>query len=448
MQTRNKPYTGGQSSRWPKSKTQTAVLIERPSSPPIGPLVETWTSDSLRALAKTSHTTIEKCESIASFNWLDKKDPSIVVPGGPPIWTPLPKPVQLREDSGDYLRDPNGARYPTNPLDPAVWALLVQKPSFQTSEIDIFACGSTLGNLLRFVRQVDKPFRFTIQKVGNTVFFVRRENKHDERIIGVRGYGHSFPDAYTNWSSGVKGSASHQRLIKYDFDSLGCVVRFEGDGYLPDLVSAVGQDVGKTSLNIPELTRLSMQQGGRPVLQEAIFDLKTRSARRTLDDVLGEELPRLWLTQIPNFILAFHDRGTFHDIRVQDVRKEVRDWEKQNQDTLQQFAALLRKLVDHIRDSTDGRCEVRCKQIGVLEVRTQLDDAPVGLSKELHDVWTRGPWSPPTSDDESVGGGAVASTSDNDSADDGVAVDIASFSDDDSVDFTACSTACEYCGKC
>ncbi|KAK3672104.1 hypothetical protein LTR78_008075 [Recurvomyces mirabilis] len=447
MQTRNKPYTGGQSSRWPKSKTQTAALIERPPSPSVGPLVETWTLDSLRGLAKISNTTIAKCESIASFNWLDKKDPTIVVPGGPPVWTPLSEPVQLQEDSGDYLRDPNGARYPTNPLDPAVWALLVQKSSFQTSEVDIFACGSTLGNLLRFVRKVDKPFRFTIQKVGNTVFFVRRENKHDERIIGVRGYGHSFPEAYTKWSSEVKGSASHQRLIKYDFDGLACVVRFEGDGYLPDLASADEHD--ETSpLTIPELARLSMQLGGRPVPQEAIFDLKTRSVRRILNDVLGEELPRLWLTQIPNFILAFHDRGTFHDIRVQDVRKEVQNWEKQNQGMLQQFAALLRKLVDHVMDSPDGRCEVRCKRIGILEIRTQLDDAPVGLSKELHEVWTRGPWSPPTSDDECVGGGAVASTSDNDSADDGVAVDIASFSDDESADFTACSPACGYCGKC
>ena len=231
--------------------------------------------------------------------------------GEPPAWTPLLEPVQLQEDAGDYLRDPNAARYPTNPLDPAVWALLVLKPSFPTTEIDIFACGSTLGNLLRFVRQVDKPFRFTIQKVGNAVFFVRRENKHDERIVGVRGYGHSFPERYTRWSSEVKGSASHQRLIKYNFTGLTCMVRFEGDGYLRDLVPGNEED-DEAPPSIPKLTALSMRSGGRPIPQKAMFDLKTRSVKRILDDVLGEELPRLWLTQIPNFILVSRIASTVH----------------------------------------------------------------------------------------------------------------------------------------
>ena len=53
-----------------------------------------------------------------------------------------------------------------------------------------------MGNLLRFVRSIDKPFRFSVEVVDSTVFFVRKENQPDELIDGVRGYGHTFPGRF------------------------------------------------------------------------------------------------------------------------------------------------------------------------------------------------------------------------------------------------------------
>lgn len=49
---------------------------------------------------------------------------------------------------------------------------------------------------------------------------------------GRRGYGHTFPEANTTWEADVKGSASHQRLIRYNVAGLDMVVRFEADGYI------------------------------------------------------------------------------------------------------------------------------------------------------------------------------------------------------------------------
>lgn len=37
-------------------------------------------------------------------------------------------------------------------MEPMVRAILASKPGFLLQDIDIVACGSTLGNLLRFVR--------------------------------------------------------------------------------------------------------------------------------------------------------------------------------------------------------------------------------------------------------------------------------------------------------
>ena len=325
-------------------------------------------------------------------------------------------------------------------------ALLVQKPELETSDIDIFACGSTLGSLSRFVRQEHKPFRFIVETVGSTVFFVRRENTPDERIVDLRGYGHSFPDAYTEWHADVKGSESHQRLMRYNFAGLDCIVRFEGDGYLKDLANGRGEAL----LAMPDVTGLQMQAAGRAIPQQAIFDLKTRSIKKQDEDVLAGELPRLWVTQIPNFVLAFHTRGMFYnnDISVRNVRKDVERWEKDNQSDLRKLEVLMHKLVDLVKGLPDGKCEVRCRDAGVLEIRTQLDDAPSAMSLEVRQEWTRmGASSGPDLDGGAALSGAPPGSSDGETSDDGV--DLAAFSDEGSEkDYTACSDACGYCGRC
>lgn len=185
---------------------------------------------------------ISDCEDIASYNWIQENVPTILIPGmqnpfsnvwclplhnqkmnltlakgKPPAWTPPVSPIKLREDNGSYFRDPNAARYPNHPIEPAVRAIFACQPDFRGYEIDLFACSRTLGDLLRFVRGVDKSFRILVEAVGNTVFFVRRENSPTELIPDVRGYGHSFPEAYTTWGSNVKKSESHQRIVGYQF---------------------------------------------------------------------------------------------------------------------------------------------------------------------------------------------------------------------------------------
>jgi hypothetical protein len=137
----------------------------------------------------------------------------------------------LQEDNGTYYRDPNAAQYPDYPLAPAVKATLDAIGS-KPVNTDIFACGSTLGHLLRFTRGADKAFRLSVQAIGKTVFLIRKENDPKELIEGVRGFGHSFPDAYTSWPSEVKGSETHQRIVQYQLGGLQCLVRFECDGFL------------------------------------------------------------------------------------------------------------------------------------------------------------------------------------------------------------------------
>lgn len=95
----------------------------------------------------------------------------------------------------------------------------------------MFGCGSTIGNLLRFARGIDKSFKFDVDVIGNTVCFVRKETSPTAIMENVRGYGHAFPEEHTSWDEDVKGSESHQRIIRYELGDVKILVRFESDGY-------------------------------------------------------------------------------------------------------------------------------------------------------------------------------------------------------------------------
>lgn len=346
---------------------------------------------------------------------------------------PLSKPPKLAEDSGSYFRDKNAARYPNHPMEPSVLAALAANSTTFQSKVDVVACGSTLGNLLRFIRNKDKPFRILVELVHDVVFLIRRENSPTELIPGVYGFGHTFPEAYTSWDPDVKGSASHQRLVQYSFGGLRFIVRFEGDGYVAektsqfeastnaatvdDLIS--GLTTGNISEKVPSGTNLKVQHKGEVVDQSLVFDLKTRSIKKKEEDTLGEELPRMWVSQISKFILAHHTRGVFEDIEIRDVRKDVEKWEKMHSKELSQLAALVHMIIAEVHNRPDRKLELCNNGSGSLEVRQQRPEAGDALSAGTKAL--------------------LAKDAESDQ------IDIAWAKDDD---YTACTTACQYCGQC
>ncbi|PWY67590.1 hypothetical protein BO94DRAFT_540388, partial [Aspergillus sclerotioniger CBS 115572] len=360
---------------------------------------------------------ITDCTLLASYNWLDRKGPTITVPGLPPAWTPLPEPIKLQPDAGQYYRDQNAARYPKHPLQPAVEAIFKTHPTFDTTDIDIVACASTLGNLLCFIRKVDKKFRMIVETVGTTVFFIRRENSPTQTIPDVRGYGHTFPESYTIWGPAVQGSESHQRALRYNFSGMTCVVRFEGDGYLPESHSitppANGEKPNKPSPQTQTLisllsgstitpyepetsdtSLLGIQTTPAPTTltpQSDIFDLKTRSFYKKDTDILSEEIARLWVSQIPNFILAFHEYGKFTDIRVMDIRDEMQQWEVEEEQSLRQLGSLLRMLSRSALGRPDGRFEIVHEEGGEeLQLREVVEGVERVLPAKLQERWVNG----------------------------------------------------------
>ncbi|KAK4449061.1 hypothetical protein QBC34DRAFT_351756 [Podospora aff. communis PSN243] len=433
--------------------------------PPFGPILQTVRIDELFDASKNfaSSATIRDVQVVTSYNWVDRKgtQPTILVPGKPPLWTPPSPAPQLRQDDGAYFRDKNAARYPKHPIEPGVVACLDADPDLP-AKVDIMACSSTLGNLLRFVRGSgeDKPFRMLVEKVGNTVFLVRRENSPTELIPDVRGYGHAFPEAYTTWEPEVKGSGSHQRLLRYSFGGLDFVIRFGADGYIKpagkpapsqpsterekgpsvdDLIETMSS-AAVVPRKAPAAGALKVETAGSPVDQKNVFDLKTRSIfTKEKKDHLADELPRLWVAQIPFFILAFHKSGYFapSEIQIRDVREDVRVWEKNQAANLARLAALLHRIVDIVSSTPSLKVELRCCEVGKLEIREKLAEAGDILSSVVRARW------------ETVCDAGVDSYDEKDYDLDSDREDRLSWDEGSEKDFTACSADdCGYCGHC
>jgi hypothetical protein len=377
-------------------------------------------------------------------------------------------------------------------MEPAVVSVMRMSPECP-GKLHLFACGSTMGNLLRFCRNsYDGPFRILVNVIGNVVHLVRRENSPTETIPDIYGFGHAFPEAYTSWDADVKQSKTHQKIIRYKLGGINALIRFEVDGYLPqdgeaspprthgedqdpaDMASLLGKlavaSLSSSNGSVPKDSRLSVEKGGQAIPQNRVFDLKTRAfhKKRETDVIFDQQVPRLWVRQIPNFVLAFHKRGVFNDIEVHDVSRQLTEWERGHQFSIKSLVNLLQDIMRMAREHPDGKFELVYAGGGPLEIRKQLDDAGDMLSDKVSIEWER--WlrgerrsSADVRDDgrDTTGKGAAIHSvgaekeAEKDPekyaekhAEKNVVDGLGSDSDSDSGDLTACGPACEYCGKC
>lgn len=255
-------------------------------------------------------------------------------------------------------------------------------------------------------------FRFDLEFIGNSVFFVRKENHAKEIIEGLHGHGHTFPEAYTNWEADVKGSTSHQRIIKYTFGGLNYLIRTESDGWLPerltseerasakvnasltkadDSMSALIEASESVSVGQKTVTAddvLDIQLGGRQIPQKGIFDLKTRSASRIID--MADILPRVWLNQTPNFIIGYHKAGLFEDVQVREVHDEILEWEDKSQDLLNGLSALVYRIIEIAKSCKGQGLEISRIGSGDLRIRKLLDSEWHALPADLSHRWAGG----------------------------------------------------------
>ncbi|KAH7348504.1 hypothetical protein BKA65DRAFT_476916 [Rhexocercosporidium sp. MPI-PUGE-AT-0058] len=392
----------GQTRGWRQQRNGNRTSQEQPPAPPpqpLGPAVDSIDVNVL--LVEQDAPEIEDVRYIASYNWVNGKEPVIIVPGSPPAWTPPAQDAKLKSDSEDVFRDINAARYPSYPMEPTIRSVLAMQPDFELEAVDIVACGSTIGNLLRCAGAQPRAFRFDVNVVGDTVFFIRRENSPTEIITDLRGYGHTFPEAYTTWDREVRNSCSHQRVIQYEFGGLQVLIRTETDGYLKPTTRQVASSTGAAN-DDPSLEdslggiavgtqepshagKLKIKMAGNMVPQGRIFDIKTRASYKPYN--MDEILPRLWANQTPNFLIAYHEFGQFDKPAVASVKEDVLKWQKANSSLLARFHALTKRIVDTVKDTHTHRFEVSWDGEGPLCITEQLGEGRSVLPSDLLSLW-------------------------------------------------------------
>ncbi|CAG7938230.1 unnamed protein product [Penicillium salamii] len=310
-----------------------------------------------------AEATITDVRHLASYNWIEASTPTIAVPGSPALWSAPPGSRQVRKDSGLVYISQNAARHPDSPLEPLFRSLYIEQPSFDINSIDIVTDRNNIRKLLSFIKpNLSKngldAFTIQVDMTARTAIFSRNETATYE-VIGpgeFRGFGHEFEKAYT--ITQVKDSTGHHRIISYRLGGLSFLVRHETDGFVGDLKSSVKDDesTGDNLANIlnslsltPETpsidepsikSNLTIKREGRIASRESTLEIKTRVFHKPLE--LTEVAAQLWISQTPNLVRAYHQRGIFSTPKVEDVSGAMKDWEKTHQDAITKLVALIK----------------------------------------------------------------------------------------------------------
>ncbi|THZ24138.1 hypothetical protein D6C89_05121 [Aureobasidium pullulans] len=200
---------------------------------------------------------ISKFEDMASYNWTKTSVPtaslghklspygtplsmsgstSLVAlpekqPGKPLQWSPpISGQIKLSLGPKTSYRDFEHSRGPKYAMEDSVRCITTADRGFISSEVDIFTSEHTLKRLIKFVQGDTTTFRLLVQKVNGTLFLAEKDKEAQTDLD----LGRSFQSAYMKWPNGLTESVSHQRFVRYDFDGLQCLIRFEADGCLAE----------------------------------------------------------------------------------------------------------------------------------------------------------------------------------------------------------------------
>ena len=319
---------------------------------------------------------------VASYNWLDEPQPTVLVPGIPPIWSPPSDIPALKPDTGIRYIDQNKDRMPNSPFEPLICAIQAHRPEFDFSAVDVITDRRSIRQLYGYINGEKNGFAFGIEVVGDTVIFTRDEPQSRETFPPNKfvGYRQSFEEAYTKLHAVAQGSTSHHRLITYTLGGLRFLVRSGTDGYRP---SAVGdlQDPSSGShssedqftKNIKTLSlkkafistltsspsdQLLVKKGGFDIPQAAVLELSTHTAAKP--SIIESKMVDLYFAQTSCFVEASFrssgprndlalQRAQFEDIKIQDVAQSSQQWEKDHQSELRRLIDLLKQIASSAR---------------------------------------------------------------------------------------------------
>lgn len=332
--------------------------------------------------------TISDFDVVASYNWLDEANPTILVPGLPPVWkAPLSNPVVTEDTKAKYI-DQNADRNPSSPLEPLLVAVKTTSKDFDYNNIDIISDRSPIRKLLGFVAPEHgdpkntgvASFSILIEVVGDTAIFNRCQSA-TRQTEGIIGYRSAFDKHYLKISASVGNSTSHHRIIRYKFGGLNFLIRFAIDAFLPtelpdrsvSQVKNVDEDVLVDLLRSTALDSspsratektVEVRQGGQVMPQSAMLEIITRNDKYPYD--IERRLPDLWISQTQHFLRAHwrpiwkkrqwppsQTRGRqaqFHEFNLTATASLTDKWAEDNAEALKKLAGVCKLIVEKAKE--------------------------------------------------------------------------------------------------
>ncbi|CRG88116.1 hypothetical protein PISL3812_05143 [Talaromyces islandicus] len=306
--------------------------------------------------SRVDEASVTDVRHLSSYNWLEAPEPTIAVPGCPPLWSPPKTARHVRKDSGLIYIAQNAARHPEYPLEPLFRALYMEHPSFDLESVDLITDRNNIRKLLSFVnpsisRNGLEPFTIHVEVFKNTVIFCRAETETKKFVQPHEfiGYGHEFEKAFT--TDKIGGSTGHHRLVSYRFSNMKILVRYETDGYIDkpkmgisgaesDALASMIQSLSIESASTASTSsKLRIKRAGEVVGSDSTLEIKTRVSHKPID--LEEVLPQLWVSQTPNLVRAYHKHGRFEPPEVENISSEIKKWEENHHLDLKCLAALI-----------------------------------------------------------------------------------------------------------
>lgn len=306
-------------------------------------------------------------ELLCSYNW-DKSETAnnILVPGGPPKWTPRALPYTLPVDTGFHCMDYNHVRQPRFPWNAMFKALDVMNPSVKFNDIHVLADRNNLRTLLEFVQGKSVgPFRLDMHLVDNTLIFARKE-KRWWRKANDSGYGVNFEANFTQPEPGLEDATGHYRVLRYQLGSLNVAVRAEVDTYYeppeadtdgnitaadvtiapPIAISGNPSEQPRTDFRAP----IQVIRAGQEVPCSMMAELKTLVIREDIYKSV-ECMDQLWFGRTQHLLVGRYEPGTgiFKRIKYENKKDLFAGWESKYQDGLRKLVTLINELRELLR---------------------------------------------------------------------------------------------------
>ncbi|KAH7090042.1 hypothetical protein BKA62DRAFT_109705 [Auriculariales sp. MPI-PUGE-AT-0066] len=334
--------------------------------------------------------------TVASYSWLERPKPTILVPGSPPIWNDHPLPFKVEKDNFSAFVDQNGHRTPEYPLYSLFASILHISPKYDFIALDLLSDRNNLRKLLRWIRgrgihdATIKDFRIDVQRFQNTVIFVRMETKTIE--VANKGYGLGFQQKVANAppGPGAENQTGHNRMVRYMFEGIDMLVRFELDACLradPSDADTLASELDSLTVSddtndnpdeipVPHPAGLTIVPGSNASMVPASRTIELVTVTRKFAHNINwvENYPQVLLSQTHHHFLGLHDFGRFTEVKrrtLEDMQNGVIGEEVEGD--LKRLGKILVKILEVVRERDERELLSLVCQNGALSLRKRDD---------------------------------------------------------------------------